>query len=223
MADATVSNPMKVCRGCKAAKPPTIEFFGPHRMGANGLHPRCRACKKVADAIDRARPDQKARQKAWRDANKNYAKAYNAKYRETHKSTPYVRAWRAKNLEHARKGERQSAMRRRRSNPALQLKERIASRLGFMVKGKNGRRLEELLGYTRHELRAHIERQFTRGMSWEALMAGKIHIDHIVPVAAFRIESVDDPDFKACWALTNLRPMWASENCAKGAKRTHLL
>jgi len=67
----------------------------------------------------------------------------------------------------------------------------------------------------------HIERQFTKGMSWDNI--DKWHIDHIVPVSSFKFETPDDPDFKACWALTNLRPLWAKENQTKHKRRFHLL
>ena len=58
-------------------------------------------------------------------------------------------------------------------------------------------------------------------MGWHNM--GEWHIDHIVPVSSFTITSADDADFKACWALTNLRPMWADENRSKGDKRLTLL
>ena len=61
------------------------------------------------------------------------------------------------------------------------------------------------------------------GHLFRAIDAGEIHIDHIVPVAAFNITSLDDAAFKACWALANLRPMWAKDNISKGSKRLFLL
>jgi hypothetical protein len=87
--------------------------------------------------------------------------------------------------------------------------------------GKGGRKTTDLLGYSTADLRAHLERQFVKGMSWDNY--GEWHVDHIVPVASFKFESADDPEFQACWALTNLRPMWAAENIRKSNKRTHLL
>lgn len=77
------------------------------------------------------------------------------------------------------------------------------------------------MGYTPGELRAHLERQFTKGMSWSRFIEGDIQIDHIVPVASFDLD--DEADVRACWALTNLRPMWKAENRAKWAHREHLL
>jgi hypothetical protein len=86
---------------------------------------------------------------------------------------------------------------------------------------KGGRRTDRVLGYTADELRAHLERQFVKGMGWHN--ADQWHVDHIIPVKAFSITSVDDPDFAACWALSNLRPIWADENRRKGARRVNLL
>ncbi|QCO12858.1 hypothetical protein D9623_33690 (plasmid) [Azospirillum brasilense] len=160
---------------------------------------------------------------AWRDANKDYVKAYNAEYRKDHKSTEYVAAWRAKNLDHARVKVAAYQRMRRATDPAYRMKCRLSARLNAMLKDKGGRKAEELLGFTRDQLMRHLERQFTKGMSWEAFSRGEIHIDHIVPVSAFNITSVDDPDFKVCWALTNLRPMWKVDNIKKGGKRLHLL
>jgi hypothetical protein len=80
---------------------------------------------------------------------------------------------------------------------------------------------QEHVGYTLADLAAHIERQFLKGMSWDNM--GEWHLDHITPLSAFGYTSVTDPDFRAAWALTNLRPLWARENLAKSARRTLLL
>lgn len=77
------------------------------------------------------------------------------------------------------------------------------------------------LGYTTDDLRLHLERQFTRGMTWKAFMEGRIHIDHRVPLVAFNLE--DEDEFKAAWAITNLQPLWAEDNVRKGARREVLL
>lgn len=193
-------------------------------MGKFGLHSWCRKCKKEIDAERRARPDQQARQKAWRDANRDYVERYNSAYRKAgYSSTADVAAWRAANIEYARESEARRHRDRRARDPVFRLKGRISARLYSMLHAKAGRRTEELLGYTMKELRDHIERQFTKGMSWEALARGDIEIDHILPVASFNIDSPEHPDFMACWGLPNLRPMWATENRAKGDKVTTLL
>lgn len=87
---------------------------------------------------------------------------------------------------------------------------------------KQGRSWRSFVPYSLAELMVHLERQFTEGMSWERF-GPEIHIDHIVPLASLKFDGPDHPDFKAAWALTNLRPMWALENIRKNRVRTHLL
>lgn len=87
--------------------------------------------------------------------------------------------------------------------------------------GKGRRKWESLVGYSVEELKTHIERQFLRGMSWVNM--ADWHIDHIVPKSSFTYSSPEDESFKACWALTNLRPLWAKDNLSKSDARTHLI
>lgn len=77
------------------------------------------------------------------------------------------------------------------------------------------------LGYTIADLRKHLERQFTDGMSWDAYMRGEIHIDHIKPKASFNFAV--HSEWVECWSLSNLRPMWAVENMRKKAQILFLL
>lgn len=83
---------------------------------------------------------------------------------------------------------------------------------------KAGRNWELLVGYTLHELTSHLEKQFTDGMAWNNY--GKWHIDHIIPVSAFNYTLPEHIDFKRCWALKNLQPLWAIDNIKKGKKLT---
>ncbi len=76
-------------------------------------------------------------------------------------------------------------------------------------------------GYTIAELRLHLERQFTKKMNWARFNSAEIHMDHIVPLSSFDLSNPDE--FKAAWALSNLRPMWAKDNLAKSARRTLLV
>jgi len=86
-----------------------------------------------------------------------------------------------------------------------------------IVRGTKSDATFKLLGYTRDQLMAHLERQFLPGMTWENY--GPVwHIDHIVPLAVHNYEAPHHADFKRAWALSNLRPLWARDNMAKGAK-----
>lgn len=72
---------------------------------------------------------------------------------------------------------------------------------------------EQILGYTRAQLRQHLESQFRPGMSWES---GGFHVDHIKPVAAFIREGVTDP--AVIHALDNLQILTPHENLTKSDK-----
>lgn len=213
--------PIKTCRKCHAGLSATLENFDRHFMGLHGLDSRCRPCRKEENEICRAREDQKIRQKAWRDANKDKVRETNKAYRAAgYTSTQAVSKWREENIEHSRAKESKKMREYRATKPWFNLKARISSRINIMLKNGHGpkarRSTFDLLGYSREDLMAHIEAQFTDGMSWDRLLASEIHIDHIIPLSFFKAEDASSIEFKMCWSLSNLRPMWAAENMAKG-------
>lgn len=114
---------------------------------------------------------------------------------------------------------------RLQNNPQFRLHSNISGAVRNGLAGKGRRRWEDLVGYTAERLKEHLERQFTRGMGWHnyGRGSGKWHIDHIVPQSAFTFSSPDDPEFRACWALTNLRPLWGDKNISKHASREFLI
>jgi hypothetical protein len=69
------------------------------------------------------------------------------------------------------------------------------------------------LGCTIAELKAHLERQFQPGMTWENY--GDWHIDHKRPLTSFDL--TDRRQFLRACHYTNLQPLWAEQNLAKGA------
>jgi hypothetical protein len=91
---------------------------------------------------------------------------------------------------------------------------KMRSHLNYAFKTrKGGIRWRGITGYSVGELRKHLEKQFLPGMGWHN--RDKWHIDHIIPVRAFNYQSVDDADFKRCWGIKNLQPMWARDNTKK--------
>jgi len=98
------------------------------------------------------------------------------------------------------------------------IKQRINESMGAMIylalkEKKNGHKWDDLVGYTCEDLMPHLESQFEEGMSWGN--KGKWHIDHIIPRSRFNFDSPEDAEFKECWALNNLQPLWAEDNLAK--------
>lgn len=71
---------------------------------------------------------------------------------------------------------------------------------------------EQMLGCDWQELKSHIEQQFRDGMDWDNI--GEWEVDHIVPLSSAKtIEDVIRLSHH-----TNLQPLWAYENRAKGSK-----
>jgi hypothetical protein len=83
-------------------------------------------------------------------------------------------------------------------------------------RGHNSHGWSNRLGYTAEQLHAHLEASFQPGMTWANM--GKWHIDHVRPVVTFRFSSPDDQEFRDCYALSNLQPLWAKDNHAKGGR-----
>ena len=81
---------------------------------------------------------------------------------------------------------------------------------------KNGVHWEDIVGYTLADFKKHISGLFSKNMTWEN--HGEWHIDHKRPIASFNITSYDCDDFKECWSLSNLQPLWAEDNLKKGSK-----
>lgn len=151
----------------------------------------------------------KERSTAWRRANPKRKAQAN-------------KEWLAANRERGNEAFRRSKAKRRK-NPTHRLYSSISTQMRLAISDrKGGRRWESIVGYSLADLVAHIEKQFLPGMSWDTY-GPAWHIDHIVPQVSFELPGADDETVRACWALTNLRPLWALPNLSKGARRTHLI
>ena len=100
-------------------------------------------------------------------------------------------------------------------SPLYKLKCNLGSRTsnafrnkGYPKKGKT----REMLGVDWEVCKAHIERQFAKGMNWDN--HGDWHIDHIIPLASAKTE---EELIKLCH-YSNLQPLWAEENLSKNDK-----
>ena len=81
---------------------------------------------------------------------------------------------------------------------------------------QNNTKYESILEYTIKDLKEHLEKKFTDGMSWNKFKNGKIHIDHIKPQSLFDMNDLSD--IKECWSLDNLQPLWSKDNLKKSNK-----
>lgn len=112
---------------------------------------------------------------------------------------------------------------RRELDPKIKLHDAVRSRMRHdLRRGKAGITstviLNNILHYDIEKLKKHLEKQFKDGMNWGNYGISGWHIDHKIPVSAFNFKTPNDIDFKRCWSLKNLQPLWAKDNCSKGSR-----
>ncbi len=205
---------MKVCTKCKQIKPKTA--FWRDKTTNSGLMSQCIECRKSnRDHINK-------RYRKYRQANKDRINARQRKYRQLtlekrrECELRYYHSHKKANLPKHTKYSRE----RRQNNPRVRLECNVRNALSFSLKGNKKGHWENLVGYTLKQLKRHLEKQFKPGMTWENYGKGKDkwHLDHKIPVSAFNFTNAEHIDFKRCWALNNLQPMWQTENLCKQDK-----
>ncbi|WP_313250779.1 hypothetical protein [Stenotrophomonas sp.] len=100
------------------------------------------------------------------------------------------------------------------ASPSARIRNGVSARMWAALKGRSDGALFSRLGYSLQELVDHLQGQFSPGMTMENY--GRWHVDHIRPCASF--DQTDPEEFAACWALSNLQPLWAADNVRKGSR-----
>ena len=178
-----------VCSKCKKIKP--FSEFGVSKNNYDGCSSSCKECTRAHN--ERNREHNTNRMRKWRDKNRDHVREYMNKY----------------------------ATERRKNDPYYKMDTYFRARFIQTLKSKNMKTkkiLEDILGYTIDEFVAHMERQWLPGMSWDNHSFDGWHIDHKIPVSSLPYDTIDHPNFKKCWALENLQPLWAKDNFSKGNK-----
>jgi hypothetical protein len=216
--------------------PRTVDFFYKNKKSADGLSLECKGCVKARTKkwIEQNKTKKAESDKIYAIKNSKKLKEYRKLYRDRHKtkSREYAAKYREENKDKLKEQKKlyhsQDYVKRKRSERNLQRKNSdIKYRFMCTVRSnvsdalKNGYGALRHLPYTVDELMRHLERQFTNKMTWKNY-GSYWHVDHIVPSKSFNFENPDDPDFLACWSLTNVRPLEAKTNMWKNAKRIFL-
>jgi len=104
---------------------------------------------------------------------------------------------------------------RRHVSVGFRVLQNLRGRLRAALKGAGKtKRTLHLVGCTIPELRAHLEKQFKPGMSWDNY--GQWHVDHRVACQSFDLTKPDEQ--RRCFHYTNLQPLWADDNFKKGQR-----
>lgn len=191
----------KICSKCNKELPTTLKYFHKEKKGKYGLRSICKECRKK-EYIDNIEDRKKYRKKQYEKNRSKYIEE--------------AIKWRKENK--IRVNERRKE--RRKKNPHLRIKSTMSKNIWRSLKkmgtSKRGYTWERIVDYTVKDLMNHLEEQFQEGMTWDNY--GEWHIDHICPQSIFYFTSYEDEEFKKCWSLENLQPLWAIDNLKKGDK-----
>lgn len=233
----TIAPSERTCRSCGETKPFSCDYFYRSRNHKYGLSSECKECTKgrSRDWISKNKGTKSETDKSYAQKNRSSISAYQVKYRAKNKekASDYAMKYAEENKEKLKASrkiyssrpdvkKRRSELqhKRRRYDAKYRLMCNVRSSVSEALSNQKG--ALRLLSYSVMELANHLEKQFLKGMTW-GNYGTDWHVDHIVPASSFDFENADDPNFKFCWALSNLRPLWANENLKKNAKRIFLI
>jgi hypothetical protein len=194
----------KKCCTCKEYLP--LESFYLCKTNKDGIHHKCKKCKKKE-------PYNKEYFKKYREANKEKKAFTNKKYRENNKEK--IKLHKASDkYKKIKSTSDKKYYEKVKLNPSLLIAMRIRTMISECANNKN-RKTFDILGYNKNDLVLHLENKFTDNMSWNNYGKKGWHIDHIKPLALFDLTK--EYELKEAFSLSNLQPLWASDNCSKGS------
>lgn len=184
---AFISSESKTCTKCRVEKDCTRDNFSVSKTGRLGFASCCKTCQRAAYRSSAAHDPERFRAYA----RQSYAK-----------NSDRILA----KVKHRRGSDTTYALRLRVSSLVRQ----------SLSKGRLGTTLIKLLEFSAEDLRSRMESLFTDGMTWEDFLLGEIEIDHIIPVSFFNPSDPKSLEFRMCWSLKNLQPLWRVDNRVKG-------
>jgi len=171
---------------------------------------RCTGCGKVKglNEFHKRKESEDGRQYVCKACSSFYHKIHHINNRELQNTKN--RKWRIDNPEIAKQ-----CCKKWYSRPNNKIHECLLSRTNecldvFIERSM----LWKVLGYTQKEFMTKIEEQLQNGMTWDN-HGKEWEIDHIIPISFFVFQSPNDVEFKMCWRLENIQPMWKHEHRVK--------
>ena len=230
----------KHCGKCKTFK--NILEFGNSSTNWDKLRSTCKNCLKEDNKNNKekkteynkkywveTKEEQSAKHKKWTEENKEHVKEKMNEWLEKNKEHKKEKdkEYRINNWEAKKKYNREWQKKDyhdMKTNPERKdelaihkIKYNTSRRIREMLGSKKSSKTMEYVGCSLEDLKLHLEKQFTKEMSWDNYgHKDGWHIDHILPCDAFnfnfKLES------KACFYYKNLRPLNAVENIIKKNK-----
>lgn len=227
----------KQCTKCKEIKP--YSEFSKNKRYKCGLNSWCKKCmydwrinnaEKIKIRMTRYREENldkiRESERKWRKNNVEKKKEDDKKWQQNNpeKVREANKRWRLSHPDKVREirlnwnKRNKNKLKQYTATVESKIEKRLSRRLSKQIwqslkDGKGKKHWEDLVGYSLKDLSKHLEKLFKKGMSWNNY--GKWHIDHIIPISFFQFNSFNDWEFKYCWSLNNLQPLWAEENIRK--------
>jgi hypothetical protein len=235
----------KICSKCKLDKP--ISQFSKRNTRKIGHASTCKSCFKLYRIENKDKIVEN--NKIYREKNKDkivkYNSIHNKKYHILNKKEisyrkkEYYIENRDKILSQINNNREilnERIKNRKIKDPIFKLRKSVSNVIYQALKlsnsSKRGKSVLQFLPYTINELKFHLESQFESWMNWQNW--GRFNhkswiendsctwtwqIDHIIPQSDLPYTSMEDENFKKCWALENLRPYSSKLNIVDGPSR----
>lgn len=217
-----------ICTQCAQLKTDS-DFY---KNGAGKLILICKSCikKNNSEYYEKNKDFVLERIIKYQQVNKQKIKVRKKKYYQDNRELKIKQQtkYRAKNL--------RAFYERHKSDPKYRIRHTLSLSILRSLKknnsNKSGKSIIKYLFFSIQELKEHLESQFEPWMNWDNYgVYRKLvwddndqstwtwNIDHIIPHSTFRYTSMEDDDFKKCWALDNLRPLSAKQNNIDGTNK----
>ena len=208
----------KTCSICRESFPATTEFFHRSSTTKGGFHCYCKKCSSVRMKSYTQQPENKERAslaaRAWRQANRDRTREHKRRWAKKYRAEIDInlKEWKENNPDKWRAWQISYGAR-----VDVRIRRACRARLHAALDGRTKcGRTTDFIGCSVAHLKAHLESLWQEGMSWDNYGFRGWHIDHIRPCASFDLS--DPAQQRECFHYTNLQPLWAKENIAKGKK-----
>jgi hypothetical protein len=206
----------KGCTKCKIRK--LINQFSKTHVSKDGLYSQCKKCTSAYSKKYYQKNKQQLLEKRTKYVTDNREKVLEGKRLEYQKNKEkYIinsNKWVVNNRKKSNRIKYNYKIKKRKVDTVYKMTENLRTRIRSVLKGMNKSKTSmELLGCSGEELKIHLEKQFTKGMSWANYGYYGWHIDHIRPCSSFDLS--DSTQQKECFHYSNLQPLWAKDNLKK--------
>lgn len=214
--DNTIAH--KVCTKCKEDKP--ISEYSKSGKYYKGDCKKCVAKRVNEYRVKNYELVKQRKKEYWQRNRERLLPINNERSRIYAKLNPEKRKesankWAIKN----RKRTIENTKNRYNTDPEFNIAIKHRRRIGMALKRIGAGRKDRiiyLLGCDYKFFKSYIEDKFTDGMTWDSVLNGEIHLDHIKPCAKFNLLNFDEQ--KICFHYTNYQPLWAKDNMEKHDK-----